>query len=97
MASDQGISPGGVALAFIAGAAVGAAVALLFAPATGEQTREYLGQRAREGRERANEAARQGRELLNRQRDNIATAFDRAREQQRSGGAGTPRKEEQDA
>ena len=53
MANDQGISPGGVVVAFIAGAAVGAAVALLFAPATGEQTREYLSQRAREGRERA--------------------------------------------
>ena len=72
MANDHGITPGGVLLAFIAGAAVGAAVALLFAPATGEQTRDYLGQRAREGRERATEAARQGRELLNRQRDNIS-------------------------
>jgi gas vesicle protein len=72
---------GGVMLAFIAGAAVGAAVALLFAPATGEETREYLSQRAREGRERANEAARQGREIVSRQRENITTAFDRAREQ----------------
>ena len=34
--------------AFAVGAAVGAAVALLFAPATGEETREYLGERARE-------------------------------------------------
>ena len=73
MANDHGITPGGVLLAFIAGAAVGAAVALLFAPATGEQTRDYLGQRAREGRERATEAARQGRDMLNRQRDNIST------------------------
>jgi gas vesicle protein len=83
MANDQGINPGGVAMAFIAGAAVGAAVALLFAPATGEQTREYLSQRAREGRDRATEAARQGRDMLNRQRENIANAFDRIREQQR--------------
>jgi gas vesicle protein len=72
---------GGVLLAFIAGAAVGAAVALLFAPATGEETRDYLSQRAREGRDRANEAARQGREIVSRQRENITTAFDRAREQ----------------
>jgi gas vesicle protein len=71
----------GVLLAFIAGAAVGAAVALLFAPATGEETREFLGERAREGRERAADAARQGRELLNKQRDNITNAFDRARQQ----------------
>lgn len=83
MANEQGIGPGGLMVAFIAGAAVGAAVALLFAPASGEQTREYLSQRAREGRDRATDAARQGREVLNRQRENIASAFDRIREQQR--------------
>lgn len=95
MANDQGITPGGLVMAFIAGAAVGAAVALLFAPASGEETREYLGQRAREGRDRAAEAARQGREMLNRQRDNIASAFERVREQQRSGGgAGRPGEQE---
>ena len=77
----------GILVAFIAGAAVGAAVALLFAPATGEETREYLGQRAREGRDRAADAARQGRELLNRQRDNITNAFDRARQQFQAGPA----------
>jgi gas vesicle protein len=83
MANEQGIGPGGLLVAFVAGAAVGAAVALLFAPATGEQTREYLSQRAREGRDRAADAARQGREILNRQRENIASAFDRIREQHR--------------
>jgi gas vesicle protein len=96
MARDHGITPGGVAIAFLAGAAVGAAVALLFAPATGEQTREFLGQRAREGRDRASAAARQGRDMLNRQRDNLTTAFERVREQQRSS-TSSIRKEEQDA
>jgi len=72
---------GGMLLAFVAGAIAGAAVGLLFAPATGDETREFLGQRAREGRERAAEAARQGRELINKQRENLTTAFDRAREQ----------------
>jgi gas vesicle protein len=76
--NDNGAS---ILVAFIAGAAVGAAVALLFAPAAGEDTREYLGQRAREGRDRARDAARQGSEALNRQRDNVTTAFDRARQQ----------------
>ena len=96
MANDQGITPGGLVVAFIAGAAVGAAVALLFAPASGEQTREFLGQRAREGRDHAAEAARQGRDMLNKQRENLATAFERIREQQRSGSSGLG-KEEQDA
>jgi gas vesicle protein len=81
MANNEGISPGAVFVAFIAGAVAGAAVALLFAPATGEETREYLGQRAREGRDRAAEAARQGREIFNRQRENLTSAFERAREQ----------------
>ena len=70
-----------VMLAFLVGATVGAAVALLYAPATGEETRDYLGKRAKEGRDRAAEAAKQGREIINRQRESLTTAFDRAREQ----------------
>ncbi len=81
MANQQGIGAGGVLFAFAAGAAVGAAVALLFAPAKGEETREYLSQRAKEGRDRAAEAARQGRDMVNRGRDTLTTAFDRARDQ----------------
>jgi gas vesicle protein len=81
MSNQQGIGAGGVLMAFAVGAAVGAAVALLFAPATGEETREYLGERAREGRDRATEAARQGRDMVNRGRETLTTAFDRARDQ----------------
>ena len=89
MATDEGMSTGGLLVAFIAGAAVGAAVALLYAPASGHDTREYLSQRAREGKERAAEAARQSREVLNRQRDTLNDAFDRARAGAR-GGAPSP-------
>jgi gas vesicle protein len=81
MSNQQGIGAGGVLMAFAVGAAVGAAVALLFAPATGEETREYLSERAREGKDRASEAARQGRDMVNRGRETLTTAFDRAREQ----------------
>jgi gas vesicle protein len=52
---------GAILLAFVAGAIAGAAVALLFAPATGEETRDFIGQRAREGREKVVDAARQFR------------------------------------
>jgi gas vesicle protein len=79
--SQQGNGGGGMFVAFIAGAIAGAAVALIFAPATGEDTREFLGQRARESKDRAAEAARQGREMLNKQRETLTTAFDRARDQ----------------
>lgn len=80
MANNESIGPGALLVAFVVGAVTGAAVALLFAPASGEETREYLGERAREGRERAAEAARQGRELLERQRENLSSAFERGRE-----------------
>ena len=86
---NQGIGSGTVLLAFVAGAAVGAAVALLFAPAPGNETRAYVNRRAREARDRAAQAAEQGREIFNRQRENITTAFDRARQSQRQSGEGT--------
>jgi YtxH-like protein len=69
-----------VLLAFLVGALTGAAVALLFAPASGEETREYLGQKAREGKARALDAVEQGREAYQRQRESIASAVDRGRE-----------------
>lgn len=69
-----------IMIAFMVGALTGAAVALLFAPASGEETREFLGQKAREGKEKAREAMDQGREYYARQRDSLVTAVDRGRE-----------------
>ena len=80
MARDEGAGAGSVLLAFILGAVSGAAVALLYAPATGRETREYLGDRAREGKQRATEAAAKSREVLNQGRETLATAIDRGRE-----------------
>jgi gas vesicle protein len=80
MARDEGAGAGSILLAFILGAVSGAAVALLYAPATGRATREYLGDRAREGRQRAAEAAEKGREYFNQGRDTIANAIERGRE-----------------
>ena len=82
---NQGIGSGTALLAFVAGAADVAEVALLFAPAAGTETRAYVNRRAREARDRATHAAEHGREIFNRQRENITTAFDRAREAQRHG------------
>jgi gas vesicle protein len=78
MSEDRGA--GGVMVAFMLGAIAGAAVALLVAPATGEETRRKLGERAREGRDKASEAARQSREFLRNQREGISTAFERGKE-----------------
>jgi gas vesicle protein len=80
MARDDGGAAGTIVVAFVLGAITGAAVALLLAPATGEETRRILSEKAKEGRTKASDAARQGREFLNRQREHLSTAIDRGRE-----------------
>jgi gas vesicle protein len=80
MARNEGAGAGSVLLAFVLGAVSGAAVALLYAPVTGRETREYLGERARENRERATAAAEKGRDIIKEGRETITTAIDRGRE-----------------
>jgi gas vesicle protein len=80
MSRDYNNGAGSVMLAFVVGALTGAAVALLFAPASGEETREYLGQKARESRDRARDAVEQSREFYQRNREGVATAIERGRE-----------------
>ena len=80
MARDDGGAAGTVIVAFVLGAVAGAAVALLVAPASGEETRRMLAEKAREGREKAGQAAQKGRELWERQRETLSTAFERGKE-----------------
>jgi gas vesicle protein len=80
MARDDGGAAGTVIVAFVLGAVTGAAVALLMAPASGEETRRLLAEKAREGRDKAGEAAQKGRELWDRQRETLTTAFERGKE-----------------
>ena len=80
MATDDGAGAGSILLAFLLGAVGGAAVALLYAPASGRETREYLGERAADARARAAEAAAKGREALNQGRETLTTAIERGRE-----------------
>ena len=80
MARDDSGAAGTVIVAFVLGAITGAAVALLVAPATGEETRRMLAEKAREGREKAGQAAQKGRELWDRQRETLSTAFERGKE-----------------
>ena len=52
---EKSSGAGTVMLAFLIGAAVGAVVALLYAPAPGNEMREFLGDKAREGAKKAKE------------------------------------------
>ena len=80
MARDHDGHAGAVLMAFVLGAVSGAAVALLWAPNAGEDTRRQLNEKIHDGRERVTDAARQGREFATQQRENLATAIDRGRE-----------------
>jgi gas vesicle protein len=79
MASDSN-GAATVLVSFALGAIAGAAIALLYAPAAGEETRRRLAEKAREGRERAGRAAQEGREFLRSQRDSLTAAVEKGRE-----------------
>ena len=59
MSDDRGSN---TLLAFLVGGVVGAAVALLYAPRSGRETREMLAEKMREGAERGRELGNQARE-----------------------------------
>ena len=63
---------------FIAGAVVGAAAALILAPATGRDTRAFLNRR---GREFADDVAEKGKKLWDEHGDRITGAVRRGYEQ----------------
>src|SRR5580698_6628995 len=65
---------------FIAGLGVGAIIALLFAPASGDDTRDYLGRKANEGRDyvsgKGREIQRQAEELVEKAKDLVTQQKD---------------------
>lgn len=69
---------------FLAGGFVGAAVALLFAPKSGEETRRILENKYKEGAERLTQKAREGKELLTERShemaDRLGESIDKGRE-----------------
>ncbi len=72
---------------FFLGLGLGVAVGVLFAPKSGEETREFLRSKANEGvdlakrrasdlREQASEAIERGKQTIQRHRDNLSAAVD---------------------
>jgi gas vesicle protein len=78
--NDDNGGAGSVLLAFLLGAVSGAAVALLYAPQSGRETREFLNERANEARARAAEAAAKSRDAISQGRETLTTAIERGRE-----------------
>ena len=53
--SNEQSNPSGIILSFLIGGLAGAALAVLFAPRAGKETRDMLGERIREGQKRSRE------------------------------------------
>ncbi|HXY51127.1 MAG TPA: YtxH domain-containing protein [Terriglobales bacterium] len=84
-------SNGNSFLWFLAGLGVGAVVGVLYAPRSGNETREALRSRAEEGREymrarardvrgQASEWADRGRDVLNQQKEQFRAAYEAGRQ-----------------
>lgn len=76
---------------FLAGLGIGAAIGILYAPKTGEETRQQIREAAEQGREAVKERARQardsagtwadkGRDYLNSQKEQIRSAYEAGRQ-----------------
>jgi gas vesicle protein len=76
---------------FLAGLGIGAAVAILYAPQSGSETREilmakaeegreYVRNRAKQAREQAEEWAGRGKEVFNQQKDQFRSAVEAGRQ-----------------
>jgi len=84
MSEDNGGSKIGI---FLAGLGIGAVVALLFAPRSGKETRDFLVQKTEEGRDfvkskseelrkQAEDAVEKGKDLVNKQKDLLSAALE---------------------
>jgi gas vesicle protein len=80
---------------FLVGLGIGALIGILFAPKSGEETREYLSSKADEGRdfaqkkarelrERAEDLIERSKEIMARQKDSISSAVDAGKEAYRA-------------
>ena len=76
---------------FLAGVGIGAVVGVLYAPRSGEETREVIRSKAEEGRDRVRQQARKvreqagdwmdrGRDVVNQQKEQVRNAYEAGRQ-----------------
>lgn len=91
MSEEKGISAGTVLVSFVAGAAIGAGLALLYAPKSGTEMRENLADLAedavdkikeytREAQEKIKSAIDEGKESIVEKKSILASAIEAGRE-----------------
>ena len=83
MSENAGSKVGGLLTAFAIGAAIGAGVALLYAPQSGKDTRGMLADKGRELQGKAKGAFENGKELLLDRKADLVAAVEGGREAMR--------------
>jgi gas vesicle protein len=89
--NDDGVSASTVLVSFLAGAALGAGLALLYAPKSGRETREHIADLAdeatdrikvyaKEAQEKIKTAIEEGKETLMEKKSILSSAIDAGRE-----------------
>lgn len=80
MGNDKGFSGSAMILAFLMGSAIGAALALILAPTSGQATQERLRKLAEEASTKVKETLREGKGLVEEGRSIIAAVYEAGKE-----------------
>jgi len=91
MSDEQGVSAGTVLVSFVAGAAIGAGLALLYAPKSGREMRENIAdltedavdkikEYAKEAQDKIKTAIEEGKETIVEKKSVLASAIEAGRE-----------------
>ena len=91
MSKEEGVSAGTVLVSFVAGAAIGAGLALLYAPKSGREMRENIAdltddavdkikEYAKEAQEKIKSAIEEGKETIVEKKSILASAIEAGRE-----------------
>ena len=71
---------GTVLIAFAAGALIGAGIALLYAPQSGDETRRLISEKADEFKRQARDKYDQGKDILREKREHLTAAYEAGKE-----------------
>ena len=76
MSEENSGQVGGIVAAFAVGALLGAGIALLYAPQSGQETRELLARKTRELKDKAGSALDDAKEMVRGKKDQVLAAVE---------------------